>query len=228
MTAALLATAIALSAGVGGQNAPKGYNHANAIWLAARVQAYYNKTKDFKAKFKQIYQKAYHGKQKARWGYMWVKKPGLMRWNYSVPRVKQLICDGKTLWIYDPGHKQVFYRSIKTSAVPSAVSFLWGKGKILNEFYVMIVKGSKYAKPGLTVLRLKPKIPNSNYKHILFVVNAKSAVVMESIVYDHLRNKNHYYFMNPKANTGVPDSQFTFKPPRGIRVIKASGKQLKP
>ncbi len=227
MTAALLATAIALSAGVGGQTAPKGYNHADAIWLAARVQAYYNKTKDFKAKFKQEYYKAYHGKQKTQWGYMWVKKPGLMRWDYTTPKKKQLICDGKKLWIYTPSYKQVFYRSIKKSAVPSAVSFLWGQGKITNEFFVMIVKGSKYAKTGMTVLRLKPKIPNSNYKHVLFVVNSKTAIVMQSVVYDHLRNKNHYYFMNPKANTGVQTKWFKFKPPKGVRVIKATAKQMK-
>lgn len=228
MTAALLAATLALSTGLAGQIAPRGYNHADAILLAARVQAYYNKTKDFKAKFKQVYKKAYHGAQKPRWGYMWVKKPGLMRWNYTSPRKKELICDGKKIWIYDPGYKQVFWRLAKTSAVPSAVSFLWGKGNITNEFYVIIVNGSKYAKPGTKVLRLMPRIPNSNYKHVIFVVNAKTAVVMQSIVYDHLRNKNHYFFMNPKANTKVPSSQFKFKPPPGVRVIRATGNNMNP
>lgn len=228
MTAALLAATVALSTGLAGQTAPKGYNYADAIWLASRVQAYYNKTKDFKAKFKQIYKKAYHGAQKPRWGYMWVKKPGLMRWDYTSPRKKQLICDGTTIWIYDPGYKQVFYRKVKGSAVPSAISFLWGRGNITNEFYVKIVTGSKYAKPGAKVLMLKPKIPNSNYKHVLFVVNSRTAVVMESVVYDHLRNKNHYFFMNPQANTRVPDSRFKFKPPPGVRVIKATGNNMNP
>jgi outer membrane lipoprotein carrier protein len=228
MTAAMLAAAIALGAGVSGQTAPKGYNHADAIWLAARVQAYYNKTKDFKAKFKQVYSKAYHGAQTPRWGYLWVKKPGLMRWSYSSPRKKELVCDGKKIWIYDPGYKQVFWRDVKTSAVPSAVSFLWGKGNITNEFYVKIVAGSKYAKPGSKVLWLKPKIPNSNYEHLLFVINSKTAVVMESVVYDHLSNKNHYFFMNPQANTGVPNSQFRFTPPAGVRVIKATGNKMNP
>ncbi len=228
MTAALLAAAIALSSGAAAQTAPKGYNHADAIWLASRVQAYYNQTKDFKAKFKQIYKKAYHGAQKPRWGYMWVKKPGLMRWDYTSPRKKQMISDGKKIWIYDPGYKQVFWRNLKTSAVPSAVSFLWGKGNITNEFFVKIVTGSKYAKPGTKVLRLKPKIPNSNYKHVLFVINAKTAVVVQTVVYDYQRNKNHYFFMNPEANTLVPDSLFKFKPPRGVRVIHATGNTMNP
>jgi len=227
MTALIFAATIAMSSGISQQSAPKGYNHADAIWLASNVQAFYNKSKDFKSKFKQIYSKAYHGPQKPRYGYMWVKKPGLMRWDYTSPRKKQLICDGQKIWIYDPGYKQVFWRNVKTSAIPTAVSFLWGTGKILNEFYVMIVRGSKYAKPGTKVLRLMPKIPNSNFKHVLFVVG-KMGVVAETIVYDHLRNKNHYYFMDPKRNTGVTKVRFSFKPPRGVRVIQAKGNNMNP
>ncbi|MFH2009524.1 MAG: outer membrane lipoprotein chaperone LolA [bacterium] len=228
MTALIFAATVALSSGMSQQSAPKGYNHADAIWLASRVQAYYNKTTDFKAKFKQVYSKAYHGPQTPRWGYMWVKKPGLMRWDYTSPRKKQLICDGQKIWIYDPGYKQVFWRDVKTSAIPTAVSFLWGKGNIVNEFYVMIVSGSKYAKPGTKVLRLMPKLPNSNFKHVLFVVDSKTAIVVETVVYDHLSNKNHYFFMNATANTGVTRVRFSFKPPAGVRVIRAEGNNMNP
>ena len=225
MNALMLAAVVAMSSGFAQQNAtaPKGYNHADAIWLAARVQAYYNKTKDFKAKFKQVYSKAYHGAQKPRWGYMWVKKPGLMRWNYDSPKKKFLICDGSKIWIYTPSYKQVFWRYVKTSAVPSAVSFLWGKGNITGEFWVRVLKKSKFQKPGTKVMKMLPKVANSNYKHVLFVVDAKTAMVVQSVVYDHLRNKNHYFFLNAKANTGVRKSRFKFTPPKGVRVIRAKG-----
>ena len=218
----MLAAAVAVTTGMPAQTAPTGYNHADATFLAARVQAYYNKTTDFKAKFKHVYSKAYHGAQKPRFGYLWVKKPGLMRWDYRSPRKKALICDGTKIWIYNPGDKQVFWRLVKTSAIPSAVSFLWGKGNIVSEFWVKIVRGSKYKKPGNQVLWLLPKNPNGNYKHILFVVDAKTAMVKQSVVYDHLSNKNHYFFMNAEANTGVRNTRFKFTPPRGVRVIKAT------
>jgi len=224
MNALMLAAALAMSSGFAQQNAtaPKGYNHADAIWLAARVQAYYNKTKDFKAKFKQIYAKAYHGAQKPRFGYLWVKKPGLMRWDYVSPRKKQLVCDGTKLWIYVPGDKQVFWRDLKSSALPTAISFLWGRGNILADFHVKVLGVSKYERPGTSVLKLLPKVANSNFKHVLFVVNAKTGMVQESVLFDHLGNRNHYVFTNPKPNTRIAKSRFRFTPPAGVRVIKAT------
>ncbi len=203
------------------------YDRYEYIQFANLVQKYYNNTKDFKAKFKQIYAKAYHGPQKPRFGYLWVKKPGLMRWDYVSPRKKQLICDGKKIWIYVPGDKQVFWRDLKSSALPTAISFLWGQGNIVNDFHVKVLARSKYERPGTAVLKLVPKVANSNFKHVLFVVNNTTGMVQESVLFDLLGNRNHYVFTQAQANTGVRASRFRFTPPPGVRVIKAS-RDVKP
>jgi outer membrane lipoprotein carrier protein len=223
MTGSMLALWLTLTLGQP-QTAPAGFNHADAIMMAARVQAYYNQTKDYKAKFKQVYRKRYHGAQAPSFGYLWVKKPGLMRWDYASPRKKQLICDGSKIWIYVPGDKQVFWRLVKASQLPSAISFLWGKGNIIADFWVKIVHRSKYAKPGTQVLMLQPKVANLNYKFILFVVkpSRKTAMVVESLIQDYQGNKNHFFFSNPATNTGVQPTWFKFTPPRGVRVIRAT------
>ncbi len=31
-----------------------------------------------------------------------LRKPGRMRWDYSQPKGKLFVCDGKNLWIYTP------------------------------------------------------------------------------------------------------------------------------
>lgn len=220
MHAPLLALSLVMAAPAGG--APAGYDTVDALFLASKVQAYYNGIRDFKAKFKQTYSKAYHGPQAPRYGYLWVKKPGLMRWDYAPPQIKQLVCDGKKIWISVPGDKQVFWRDLQESALPTAISFLWGKGNITTEFYVMNVGGSKYATGGNLVLKLLPKQPNSNFKHVLFTVNPRTGMVAESRLYDHLNNVNHYVFSEAVTNTNIPPSQFQFKIPPGSRVIKAT------
>ena len=206
---------------------PPGYQLAEALYVAQKVQAYYNKTRDFKAKFQQIYKKAFHGTQPPRYGYLWVKKPGLMRWDYVSPRKKQLISDGQKLWIYVPGDKQVFWKDLKSSALPTAVTFLWGRGKLLDDFWVKVLPGSKYTKPGTMVLKLLPKQPNANFKHLLFVVELKTGMVRESLIFDHLGNRNHYIFSQARANTRIPTATFKFTPPQGVRVIRAT-RDLKP
>jgi outer membrane lipoprotein carrier protein len=216
---------------LGGQSAsagpPKGYNKAFDILTAAKIQAYYAKIKDFKAAFTHIYYKRYHGKQKPRYGYLWVKKPGKMYWRYDAPQKRHFICDGKRIWIYTPGDKQVLWRKVARSQLPSAVKFLWGSGQILKEFYIKILHNSKYGGKGKTVLRLQPIKPTSHYTHILFVIEpaGKTAKVTETLVYDSLGNKNHYIFRKPKLNTGIQSTRFNFAPPKGVRVIHATRKK---
>lgn len=222
MTSWMLVSALLVSTGAPAQTPPKGFNQADAVVAVAQVQKYYDQTRDFKAAFTQVYPKAYHGAEPARYGYLWVKKPGLMRWDYSSPRKKQLVCDGAKIWIYDPGYKQVFWSHLKDSAVPSAVSFLWGKGNITGDFWVKMVLGSKYQKPNTKVIWLEPKQPTGSFKYVLFVVDVRTNMVLETHVYDHLGNKNQYTFSKPEANTSPQDSLFRFTPPAGVRVIEGT------
>jgi outer membrane lipoprotein carrier protein len=222
MTSWMIVTAVVAQSGLAGQTPPPGFNQGDAVLAASYVQAYYNRTQDFKAKFKQVYTKAFHGAEAPRYGYLWVKKPGLMRWDYTSPRKKQLICDGSKIWIYDPGYQQVFWNPLGTSAIPSAVSFLWGKGNITGDFWVKLVTGSKYQAPNTKVIWLQPKQTTGSFKHILFVVDAKTHMVVKSLVYDHLDNNNLYEFSSQEANTNPPASLFTFTPPKGVRVIQGT------
>ncbi len=202
---------------------PPGFNRALDILMAAKVQAYYSSIRTFQSRFVQIYEKRYHGPQPPRKGRLWIKKPGKMYWLYERPARKVFVCDGNKVWIYDPGKRQVLWRRIELSKLPSAVRFLWGSGRILEEFYVKVLDRSKYGGPGKIVLKLVPKKRTSQFSHLLFVTVPKGrrAEVVESIVYDVLGNKNRYIFEDVKVNVQIPDSRFRFVPPRGVRVIEA-------
>ncbi len=210
---------------------PEGYNKAYDILMAAKVQAYYSHMKDFKASFVQTYVKRYHGEQKPRYGYVWIKKPGKMYWRYDSPRKRAFVSDGKKIYLYDAARKQLIWRTIRLDQLPSATKFLWGSSKILDEFYVKVLPHSKYGGPGKVVLKLLPKKRSPNFSHILFVLNPKGrqAEVTETIVYDVLGNKNRYRFKHPVINSNIPDSRFAFKAPAHTRVIQATDKtRIKP
>ncbi len=211
--------------------APVGYNNPMDILTAAKVQAYYAQIRDYKGSFEHIYTKRFHEKEKPRYGYLWVKKPGMMYWRYDAPQKRHFVCDGKKIWIYTPGEKQVLWQNVKQSQLPSAVKFLWGSGKLLSEFYVKLLPKSKYGGKNKIVLRLKPIKPTSHYSHILFVAKPEGqmARVTETVVYDSLGNKNHYIFKNTKINTNIQKKRFEFKPPKGVRIIEATDKaKMKP
>jgi len=188
--------------------------------VVERIQAFYERTSDFSADFKQIYTyKAYKRRHRSK-GKVYFKKPGRMRWDYESPTLKHFISDGATLWIYEPEEKQVFRRSLKDAALPVSITFLWGKGDLRKEFEPKLLPAHPLAKPGSIVIELTPRTDKRHYKKIVFVVDAKSFAVTQTLVYDPVGNVNDITFTAVKTNVGLPDDRFGFKVPAGVTVLE--------
>jgi len=96
---------------------------------------------------------------------------------------------------------------------------LTGKGKLAAEFDISAVAKSPYGTPGDYLLALSPKVAESQVKSILFVVDPKTFDVRESIITDGQGNTNDLTFADIKTNTHLPEAEFHFTPPPGVRVI---------
>ena len=68
-------------------------------------------------------------------GTLWMKKPGLMYWEYRLPETKFFYADGRRTYLYVPEDRQVMVRSFTEEDLHSTpLEFLLGKGKILESF----------------------------------------------------------------------------------------------
>lgn len=188
----------------------------SAAQLADKVQAFYEDTADFSATFTQQYKyKAMARTQKSQ-GTVQVKKPGLMRWDYVKPHEKLFLLDGKALWIWDPSDKAVMVnRAFSSDQLSAAVTFLWGRGKLSDEFDIQRVEKPAY---GQTVLELVPKTPQGGFTRLYFAVDPKTGAVVTSVVIDSQGNENRIEFSDVKTNTGLADSRFRFSVPKGATV----------
>ncbi|MBN2724114.1 MAG: outer membrane lipoprotein chaperone LolA [Deltaproteobacteria bacterium] len=205
---------------------PTGYNLPDSQFLCLKIQTYYNKIKTFKSDFKQVFSKKFHGDQKPEYGKVYIKKPGKMTWEYTRPEKKLFIVDGKKVWVYEPVQKQALWKNLGDSGLPAPVKFLWGKGNLINEFNVKIIKNSKFAGKNESVLKLLPKKKSPHFKSVLFVVDASGAV-KQSIVYDREGNRNRIYFNSIILDKPIPDKLFKFIPPKGIQVLEAGVEKKK-
>lgn len=187
-----------------------------AAALAEKVQSFYEHTRDFSASFTQQYKyKAMARTQKSA-GTVQVKKPGLMRWDYTAPYEKLFLLDGKALWVWDPEDNAVMVnRSFSSDQLSAAVTFLWGKGKLSDEFDIQQVDKPSY---GETVLELVPKKPQSGFTRLYFAIDANTGAVVTSVVIDSQGNENRITFTDVKTNAGVPSDRFTFQVPKGATV----------
>lgn len=185
-----------------------------------KVQKFYEKVRDFQSDFNQTYKNKLLGNKNSK-GKLYLLRPGKMRWEYFSPSKKLIVSDGRTIWIYEPGANQVFKRPIKSSQLPTAITFLTGQGNLANEFKSRVLPNNNLNKVGKIVLELTPLKTSPHYVRIVFVVNPqKSWEVEKTIIVDHQGNTNTFSFSNAIINKGVKATLFNFKMPDGVELIE--------
>lgn len=209
---------LALAQGAGAKDLTAGQ-------VTEKIQKFYEATGDFQAAFQQEYFSRALGKKKRSSGFVYIKKPGKMRWDYQEPRPKHFVADGKALYIYDPELEQVMVdRAFSGSSLTTAVTFLWGKGKLSGEFDIAFCRQSDLGGPGHYVLQMLPK-KKARFKKLIMVVDKQTFKVTETVVEDPGGNVNHIFFANISVNVGLKDESFRFEVPEGVDVIEAPGKK---
>jgi outer membrane lipoprotein carrier protein len=189
--------------------------------IVDKMQKFYERTQDFKADFRQVQTDKVFGRKRVFDGTVKFKKPGKMRWDYKTPEKKLFVSDGKTLWLYEPEDNQAFKQNLADSALPTAVTFLSGQGKLEKEFDVAMAEaGDVEAEAGDFAIKLVPKQPTNQYKYIVLVVDPKDFHVKQSVIHDSQNNTNQVSFAKVELNTKIPDGQFNWAPPAGVKVVK--------
>jgi outer membrane lipoprotein carrier protein len=198
---------------------PPAAPHLDLNTVIEKVQKRYDSATDFRARFTQTLTSVAMGRKTNSAGSVMFKKPGRMRWDYDKPEKATYVSDGGVLWLYEPDDQQAFKQELKASQLPAALAFLTGKGKLASEFDITPASKSAYGMPGDYLLSLSHKAAEPQVKSILFVVDPKTFDVRESVITDGQGNLNDLTFAEIKTNTHLPESEFHFTPPAGVRVI---------
>jgi outer membrane lipoprotein carrier protein len=184
--------------------------------VAAALQKKYDAVRDFTADFVHESQGGLLRKKQVERGFVQVKKPGKMRWDYKSPEPKVFVSDGRRIYLHVPADNQVI-----VSAVPpedqatTAVLFLVGKGSLTRDFAVSYADTDV---PGAYALHLQPKIPETDYDWLQIVVDQKTLQIRSLTAADREGGRSTFQFSNFKENVGVADKTFAFKIPRGADV----------
>lgn len=156
--------------------------------LLADVQAAYKDAQSMRGSFTQVITRKVYGTTQTTKGTLYLSRPDRMRWDYVDAKNKpdkQMIFDGKTLWVIEPSNLQVLKHQTVSATLPAAVAFLNG-GDLSKEFDVTT--------PDATTLVLVPKEVSAKIKKLTFVVDAKTKRVVKSIVLDHQGDTNTFEF----------------------------------
>lgn len=192
--------------------------------LVTRVQAFYDKSATFTARFDQEFTvKAYNTKRQSN-GTVYFQKPGKMAWVYTSPADNRVVSNGSTVRVYEAANKQMFEQQVNGAQsgaqYPAALSFLLGTGKLGNAFNFEAFEGSQMKFEGGHVLVGTPKTPTPAYTKVLFYVDTQTAQIRRVLILDAQGNRNSFVFSQVHVNTAVPASTFVFEPPAGTTVVR--------
>jgi len=188
--------------------------------IGARVQAFYDSTKTFKATFEQTYTIKVQNVKKVSTGKVTFEKPGKMSWAYDAPNGNRVVSDGTTIKVYEKENEQLFETPVKNSQYPAALSFLMGQGKLTKDFSLRLLDAAQMKFEGGYVLEGTPKEATPAYQKLLLYVDAQTHQVRRALILDAQGNRNRFDFSAPIVNQAVPKSEFDFTPPPGTKVIK--------
>ncbi len=145
-------------------------------------------------------------------GTLYLKKPGRFRWDYSSPR-QLIVCDGTTLWLYDPELEQATMRRVRDTLSQTPAMLLSGEARVRDGFDVQ--DGGRAG--GLDWIVLVPKANDTDFREIRLGLAGEVLRRMEFA--DKLNQRTAIELTRLERNAVLADSLFQFVAPPGVDVI---------
>jgi outer membrane lipoprotein carrier protein len=185
----------------------------------AGLQGRYASVTTVRADFEQTYRAP--GISQRESGRLFMKKPGLMRWEYLEPEVKLFIADGKESYLYTPEERQVLVSRLSAEELRSTpLQFLLGRGNILASFAASWETELKPRLQATLMLRLTPLRPDPMYSYLVIECDERTFELRRLVIREETGNTSEFLFTNLETNVTIDDAKMQFKVPKGVEVIR--------
>ena len=186
----------------------------SAMQIVKNVQDNYNRIEDATIKFTQTVVFPLSKVSRTTSGTLYIKKGNKYRIDTGD---KVIVTDGKTSWVYLPQSQQVLidnFRNDKNTITPE--KFLLD---VPEDYFAVILSTNKTTTGNVYVLRLTPKSDNSFIRAITIEIQDSSWTIKNAVISDMNDTRYTYKVESLKTNTGLPNSEFEFVPPKGAQVV---------
>ncbi|WP_207680418.1 LolA family protein [Desulfonema magnum] len=151
-------------------------------------------------------------------GKVFIKRPGMMRWEYEVPEKQIIITDSKTLWMYRPEDNQVMTGNAPTYfGDGKGASFLSDIKVIRKNFIVTLEKNSN---PDYHILKLVPKEKKYDIDAIYLSISKTTSDVARIVTYNSYGDETLIELSKFQFNQNLDDAMFSFTIPEGTDILQ--------
>jgi outer membrane lipoprotein carrier protein len=201
----------------------QGQSTDNVADAVSGLQRRYANVQTIAASFQQSYRAA--GIEQTESGVFWMKKPGLMRWEYQKPESKLFIADGVHFYLYLPEERQVQIRAFsRTELHNTPLQFLLGRGEIQKSFAVSRETELQRRIPGSILLRLEPRDSQQEYSHLTLECDSKTYELRRIVIHERLGSTSELLFSDMKTNVKIDAKKFKLEIPKNAEVIRLEEK----
>ena len=194
--------------------------------LVKNVDARYAQTKDLQADFIQETKIEGFETPLSSSGQVYIKKSGLLRWDYEKPSVEQIYVHGDELEMYVPEHNQVVKGHLsQLVATKAPLRLLQGAGNLAEQFEVTPTRGGELGEGGLPLLTLRPRQTQreqaSAISQIVLDIQPTTYLIHSVSLYETSGNVSTFRFAELKVNSGLDDRLFELTVPDDVVVVDA-------
>jgi outer membrane lipoprotein carrier protein len=181
-----------------------------------KLQKKYQNMESFQANFTQSYQsQRFSGSTQTESGVVYLRKGGLMKWEYQKPERKIFVSDGLFYFYYVPQDKQVVKSPVDNHNQQSPALFLAGRGNFAKDFKAQWAD----PRPGTRLVKLIPVKEQPDFEYLIVDVDPVRDLVLRLVVVDSYDNRTEFRFTNIRENPSLPSNFFVFQTPPGTDVI---------
>jgi outer membrane lipoprotein carrier protein len=190
-----------------------------------RVQAQYDKSAAFQARFQQESSLKASGQSDTASGWMYFQKPCRMRWQYETPAAqkKEVVSDGRLVWMYMPQDGLVMvYKLDQVLRSDLVMRFFSGIGQFQKDFTTSWGRPPDPAKS--YIINLAPKKEQPELKSLTLTINPQTYLLENLSFTNALGEESRFTFTQMKMNISLGRDFFTFTPPPGVQVVRETPK----
>jgi outer membrane lipoprotein carrier protein len=185
--------------------------------LLQGVESRYNGVKTLQVSFEETF-KGVDRPRRTESGELFLRKPGRMRWEYTTPKGKLFISDGKAIFYYNASTNTAEKMKLKESDdLRAPLAFLLGKLDFEKDFGNIQARTTN----GETIITAQPKSDRLPYRHVEFTVTSLKEI-KRLVISGQDNSLLTFAFWNERMNPTLDEKMFQFSLPSGATWSAAS------
>lgn len=182
------------------------------------VERHYNSPKTMQLVFEQTY--TYQGRPpRSESGMLYLRKPKRMRWDYSNPKGKLFLSDGRHIYFYSPLTNRVEKKPLKESGdLRTPLAFLIGRLDLRRDFREFRTRPDG---EDLLISAL-PRSKKAPFTKVGFLVSPKFQI-KRLVIEGQDHSVMEFQFTDEKVNRPLGPGLFQFEMPDGAEFVEMTG-----